>query len=790
MKLFFRRYGLLASVFITGAAVLIVEVTATRILSPFFGNTLYTFSSVIGVVLTALSLGYYIGGIVSDKFPSEKLFFGIILISGFSVFLLKLLIYSLLPTMGSSFSIVSGPLISSIILFFPPSFLLGMLSPYAIKLRQISMPKEGVGRVSGEVFFWSTLGSIAGSISSGFFLIPRFGLNQIVITVGLVLVFLGVIGLLISCEKNKKIILIIITLTALISLTQFIQSDKNFLYSKDGIYEKISIYDGVLDGRPTRFFQQDRSSSGAMFLDSDELVYDYTKYYELYKLTNPKPKHSLVLGGGAYSVPKAILKNLPVATVDVVEIEPSLFNLAKKYFRLSETQRLKNYVEDGRRFLQNSSKKYDLIFSDVYYSFYSVPVHFTTKDFFSLAKKKLSRDGVFVANFIGDLRADKNSLTHSLMKTFRSVFSNSYFFALDSTSYKKAQNIIFLGINSDKKINFDDSKIKAHRQKIISDLKSRLIDVDYRELKSYPVLTDNYAPIEYLTAQLIKRDLERTIAIFNANRAMSYIRQQLSFGPRHLRAQGHKRTQEFLISELKKLSDDVVIQKWNHQSTDGEIDALKNIIGRFNPQEEKRIILGSHYDTKRFAVKDEKSPEDLVPGANDGASGVALLLEIAQFLSNTDLPPRAGVDIVFFDGEEGEEDLSKKDWTPLGSQHFAKEVDTIYPNKKPIIGIVVDMICDRDLNIFMEENSLDYANRQVKDFWKIASRNWPFYFFEKTKYRIFDDHSSLYSVGIPSFLIIDFDYPYFHTTQDTVDKCSEKSLKIVGDSILLYIYSL
>src|SRR3989344_8293886 len=175
MRFLFKRYSLLASVFITGAAVLIVEVTATRILSPYFGNTIYTVTSVIGVVLTALSLGYYIGGIISDKYPSQKIFFAIIIVSGFFILFLRLLIYFLLPFLANNFSIISGPLISSLFLFFIPSFLLGTLSPYAIKLQQVNVVKEGVGKAAGEVFFWSTFGSIVGTIAAGFFLIPRIG---------------------------------------------------------------------------------------------------------------------------------------------------------------------------------------------------------------------------------------------------------------------------------------------------------------------------------------------------------------------------------------------------------------------------------------------------------------------------------------------------------------------------------------------------------------------------------------------------------------------------------------
>ena len=789
MKLF-KRYGLKASVFITGATVLIVEILATRILSPYFGNTIYTISSVIGVVLTALSFGYYFGGSLVERNPSIRLFFLIIIFSGFSIFFMRLLMYLLLPIMAYRYSIISGPLISSVVLFFLPSFLLGLLSPYAVKLQQLRFPKVGVGKISGEIFFWSTLGSIGGSLGSGFFLIPRFGSDQIIIAAAGVLLFLGVIGLVVSGEKNKKLIFTIVISIGAFSLMLFFQENKNFLYFKDGVYEKIMIYDGLHNDRPTRFFQQDRSASGAMFLDSDELVYDYTKYYTLYQLAKESPKNILVLGGGAYSIPKAILKKLPQAKVEVVEIEPSLYDLAKKYFRLEESPRLKNYIEDGRRFLRYSSKKYDLIFSDVYYSFYSVPIHFTTKEFYSLAKKKLSPKGVFIANFIGDLKGGRQSLTLSEMKTFRSIFQNSYFFALTSPTSKKLQSFIFLGLNSNEKINFDDVKIKSQQDKIIRDLSNKLIYLSQRNLSAYPILTDNYAPIEYLTAQVLRRTYEKKSVFFDSKKALSYIKKQLDFGPRYLSSDGHKLVQAFLISELNELSDEVITQSWDHRSSNGDLYGLTNIIGRFSPQRKDRILLGTHYDTRRFADQDGMSPDDPVPGANDGASGVAIILEIAEVLSNTESYPKVGVDIVFFDAEEGEEDLSKTSWIPLGSSYFAKNIDKIYSKVKPINGVIVDMVCDRDLRIEKETASLNQAGNQFEKFWNIGYRISSYSFSSKPRYEIKDDHTALNEIGIPTFLIIDFDYPYFHTTKDTIDKCSEKSLKVIGDSILSYIYSL
>ncbi len=507
---FFERNFLVFTVFITGACVLVVEVVAMRVLATYYGNTIFTSSSVITVILAALSIGYYFGGKFSDKNPSLKWFFTIILLSGLCLLFLHFLSEIILPVLSLIFSIVLGPLMSSLVLFFFPALLLGTLSPYTIKLQSIYFKEQGIGAISGKVFFWSTLGSIAGSLLTGFILIPNFGINQIIIATGIVLFLLGFLPLIkLGADKKylyKFFIVFFIILGNLLIIGY--KADENIIYSKDGVYEKIVIRDGEYKDRPVRFFQQDRSMSGGMFLDSDnpaDLVFNYTKYYSLYKIFNQEAKNFLVVGGGAYSIPKAILKNLPQANVDVSEIEPSLFELAKKYFKAEDNPRLRNFTEDGRRLIGSSDRKYDMIFSDVYFSLYSVPVHFTTQEFFKIVKEKLNKDGILVINIIGDLSFEKQSLIMSEIKTIKTVFDNSYFFAVEGLEKIGAQNIIIVGYNSDKKIDLNSPAIASHQDSIISSLKDKAIDVDKFNLSSQLVLTDDFAPVEYLTAKVLSK---------------------------------------------------------------------------------------------------------------------------------------------------------------------------------------------------------------------------------------------------------------------------------------------
>lgn len=495
---------LLASVFITGAAVLVVEITATRILSPYFGNTIYTTSSVIGTILAALSLGYYVGGKLVDYYPSRRVFYAIIFVAGLLVAFIQLLQVNMLPDFSAQLSIRFGSLLASLTIFFLPGFALGLFSPFAIVLYQQGQGQ--LGSRSGKVFFWSTLGSIAGSLLAGFYLIPHFGIARIMFATAAVLCAWGLLGLIAS-HVGRKSILLAAGAMMLVAATVWAwypeQQEPWVLYEKDGVYEKIKITEGVWEGQPARFLFQDRSYSAAMYLHSDELVYEYTKYYALHALHKPVLSRALVIGGGAYSIPKAIMSDFPSAQVDVAEIEPELFDLAKQYFNLPDSGRLQNFLEDGRVVLGKNQDPYDLIVVDAYYSLFSVPISLTTREFFTLAKNNLSEDGVFVGNFAGDILDKPPSFILSEIKTFMEVFDNSYFFAVRSPSYEKPQNIIFFGVNGDRRVDFSSRGVVENKNPVIRSLGEKHIDISGIDFSRYQTITDDFAPVEYLVGRLI-----------------------------------------------------------------------------------------------------------------------------------------------------------------------------------------------------------------------------------------------------------------------------------------------
>jgi Zn-dependent M28 family amino/carboxypeptidase len=232
-------------------------------------------------------------------------------------------------------------------------------------------------------------------------------------------------------------------------------------------------------------------------------------------------------------------------------------------------------------------------------------------------------------------------------------------------------------------------------------------------------------------------------------------------------------------------------QRWTYRGDDGADHAMTNIIARLAPSNPRRVIVGTHYDSIVRAYADTAKPDAPMPGANNSASGVAVLLETARALGRLP-PPPVGIDMIFFDGEEGPKSLGAGDpeWRALGSPHFVEHLKDYYPNGKPEKAVVFDMVCKKDIQLMPEPSSLQHALPEVKKFWGLGIGITPSAFVTKTvSYPISDDHTALNQAGIPSFLVIDFEYePYFNTSEDTLDKCSTQSLEAVGRTLLRYLY--
>jgi glutaminyl-peptide cyclotransferase len=276
---------------------------------------------------------------------------------------------------------------------------------------------------------------------------------------------------------------------------------------------------------------------------------------------------------------------------------------------------------------------------------------------------------------------------------------------------------------------------------------------------------------------------------FSGNEAFSYLTAQTDFGPRNPGSLGHRECLEYLVGEMERFADAVNRQEFTHTGSRGEEIRLTNIIASFNLAAANRVMFAAHWDTRPWADedKDPKKHNKPILGANDGASGVAVLLQLAKLMKQR--PPPIGVDILLFDGE----DLGQRnDLTnfALGSKYFATHKA---PTFNPQYGILLDMIGDAQLEIKKEPNSLRFAPDVVQYVWATAEKLGLRELVNDTSGEIYDDHIPLNEAGIKTIDLIDFNYPdqsnrYWHTSEDTPDKCSPASLQIVGTLLTHLVY--
>jgi Zn-dependent M28 family amino/carboxypeptidase len=273
---------------------------------------------------------------------------------------------------------------------------------------------------------------------------------------------------------------------------------------------------------------------------------------------------------------------------------------------------------------------------------------------------------------------------------------------------------------------------------------------------------------------------------FDGSGAFAYLQQQVGFGYRIPGTEGHRKEAAWLDSLLRARADTLVVQSWTHVTARGDSLPLTNFLARFNPAATERVLLLAHWDTR--PVSDSKLSTDHtkpVPGANDGASGVAALLGIADALHRQH--PRVGVDLLFVDGEDYGDFEKQPNDVLIGSRYYAKHQPAGGP---PLFAVLLDMVGDKDLQIYQEGNSSTGAPEVVELVWNAArDLGYQQYFIDTPKHNLTDDHVELQRAGIRAIDVVDFDYPSWHTPEDTIDKVSAHSLQVVGDVMMRVVWS-
>ncbi len=509
-------------VFACGASLMSLEFIAARLLAPALGSSMFVWGAVISIVMVALSLGYWVGGQIADRFGSTRTLAPVIAGAGLFTVLVPALTGVVLPLV-EGLGARTGSLVASAIVFFVPALLLAMVSPLGVRLAT-GARIEHVGRSAGQLYAISTAGSIAGTVSTAFWLIPLMSLDGLAVGIGGVLFAAALLALRLPASRAEvepskgertTSVSIAVTLTA-VALGLVIGAvtlltpappapgqaiGERELLRKDTQYHRVI----VTEDATQRHLRFDRSNQSAMNLDDPyETSFAYPNYLHLALAAKPDAHSVLVVGLGGGSLVKRMWRDYPQMEIDAVEIDSFVIDVAYDYFELPRDDRITVIAEDGRRFLNASEKRYDIIVVDAYYAD-AIPSHLTTEEFFREADKHLVPGGVLAYNLIGAVEGDRSRLFRSMYRTVGRVWETRWIFPIgiaEDDSPTSSRNIIVLATNA--RIGRETllQRIENRVNGIVTITGFERFGADLYETAiptaDVPVLTDAHAPTDSL----------------------------------------------------------------------------------------------------------------------------------------------------------------------------------------------------------------------------------------------------------------------------------------------------
>ena len=424
------------TVFSSGFSIMLLEVLASRIIAPYHGSSTLVWSTIIGVILAAMSLGYIIGGRLADKNPSEKKLSEILLYCALLIFLLTLAKEIILP-LTTILGIRAGSLAASVILLSAPSIYLGMVLPYAIKLASGNPSK--VGGLVGSLYSLSALASIAGTLVAGYILLPTQNISRVLFGISLILLLLSLMwdrrG-----KKTEKYFIMAIVLAFMVFYNYSYYTPLKTLHLEYTPYDMILVDEGAYE----RYLHLDGTYEGGIRLTQNNLtVFDYINYFELAYIARPETKDVLVVGEGTGVGPRQIQINHPDSQITIAEINPRVHETAKKYFLLQENDNLKVKLGDIRSTIKTDTGKYDYVILDAFNGIYTIPYYLLTKEFFSELKERMNPGGVLLLNIITPVQGPKSNLFKSVVRTMNEEFSHIQIYPLEDDR-SALQNVIVI----------------------------------------------------------------------------------------------------------------------------------------------------------------------------------------------------------------------------------------------------------------------------------------------------------------------------------------------------------
>lgn len=492
------------AVFLCGAVVMVLELAGSRVLAPFLGTSIVVWTSLIGVVLGSLSLGYWWGGRLADRRPEARLLSRVILLAAVATLLVAGLKGFLLAFLQNRASLSVASLAGTVALFAPVSVLLGMVSPFAVRLRMEDAQHSG--RTAGNLYALSTVGSIAGTFAAGFWLTATIG------TTNLVLLMAGVLVLAAFCVHRGDLApkLATAALVALAALglgiydSQLRSAD---IFDLDTPYQRVLVYNAfnTQTGEDLRMLSTgpEGSQSAMNLADATALALHYTRYYRLAGHFRPDVRDMLMLGGGGYSFPKYALAHRSEfggePRMDVLEIDPGVTAIAEEHFMLLPMPGLAVHHDDARRFLNrnHADGSYQVALVDVFTSHLSVPFHLATRETAQALSRLLDERGVVLVNCISAAEGPKSRFYRALLATYRSVFPRvESFLVQEPENPASPQNIILAAFKS-----AAEPSLSSADPGYAALLATRYLP-PARLPGDPPVLTDDFAPVDHYLLNL------------------------------------------------------------------------------------------------------------------------------------------------------------------------------------------------------------------------------------------------------------------------------------------------
>ena len=482
-----KKYIMKITVFLCGALGMVLELVAARILSPYVGSSNLIWTTIIGIMLTSMSIGYWLGGKIADKRPDINLLSFFILIGAFFTSIIPILEIALVKPLSEVMNeLVVIAIICSTIVFGIPSFILAMVSPFAVKLEDKN--HEEIGKTSGKISSLSTIGSIVGTFVAGFLLIPNLGVRTLIL---IITITLFILSFIMFNKKNVKYsIAMVLCLIALIGLNYygkvlFEKNNPDIIQDVDSQYSRIWIKNISVGDINYKTMEVDTGLESYINKDTNEMGAKYLYYYDLFDYYNKDAKSTLMIGGAAYTYPTYYLNKYQEKTIDVAEIDEKMTELAIDEFDLDiENPRLKIYTQDGRSFLNNTENKYDTILIDAFKGL-NAPFELTTYEALVKAKNALNDNGMVITNIISSLEGEDEDFIKYEYSTYKKVFEDVKLFKVRDLEKTESQNLILIGFKNGKNIN--EEKYEQYKN---------LLEMEIADFTSNrEIVTDHFAPI-------------------------------------------------------------------------------------------------------------------------------------------------------------------------------------------------------------------------------------------------------------------------------------------------------